>query len=80
MGASHLIRNGQDGVISTLREIEAAIADLPSNEFWELMSRLEERRQAEWDRQMEEDARSGKLDRLYAALEKENAAPYRRSA
>ena len=59
--------------MGTVQEIEAAIAQLPPDEFRQLMSRLEEQRAADWDRQMEEDAASGKLDRLYAELEKENA-------
>lgn len=50
--------------MSTVEEIEAAIAQLPNEEFWQLTDRLVARRNAEWDRQIEEDFRAGKLDKL----------------
>ena len=55
--------------MSTLAEIEAAIAKLPPRE---LLHKLNERDAQEWDRQIEDDARSGKLDRLYSRLMEEN--------
>ena len=60
--------------MDTVQEIEAAIAKLSPDEFRELMSRLEEHREAAWDRQMEEDAKNGNLDKLWERAERENAA------
>jgi len=56
----------------TVEEIEAAIAKLPSADFRELLARLKEREADEWDREMEEDAKAGRLDALYARLQEEN--------
>jgi hypothetical protein len=58
--------------VSTLNEIEAAIAKLPPPEFRELLRKLKERDAAEWDRQIEEDALNGNLDRVYAKLMQED--------
>lgn len=49
--------------MSTVEEIEAAIARLPKDEFWSLTDRLIARREKEWDVQIEADARAGRLDR-----------------
>jgi len=54
--------------VSTLVEIEEAIAKLPAEEFRVLLARLKERDAAAWDSQVEEDAQNGKLDNLYARL------------
>ena len=51
--------------MSTVAEIEAAVARLPKGEFWELTERLIAMREQEWDRQIEKDAESGKLDKLF---------------
>lgn len=59
--------------MSTRQEIETAIAQLPPQEFQELVRWIETVRADAWDRQMEEDAASSKLDRFFAELEKENA-------
>ncbi len=59
--------------MSTLAEIEAEIAKLPPTEFRELLSRLKARSEDEWDRQMEDDAKTGRLDRLFARMEEESA-------
>jgi hypothetical protein len=58
--------------VSTVQEIEAAIEKLPPKEFLALCDRLREKHADAWDRQIEADARSGKLDALYARLEQEN--------
>ena len=51
--------------MSTVAEIEAAIARLPRKALWELKQRLDRRCEAEWDAQIAEDARvGGPLDRL----------------
>lgn len=60
--------------MSTLAEIEAAIAKLPEQEFRELLRRMKERDAAAWDRQIEEDAKSGKLDFLLEELDQDIAA------
>ena len=58
--------------MSTVTEIEAAIAKLAPPKFRVLLHKLNERDAAEWDRQIEDNARSGKLDRLYSRLMDEN--------
>lgn len=58
--------------MSTVQEIEAAIAKLSPGEFLALVDRLHERHPEAWDRRIEEGAASGKLDALYQCLEKEN--------
>jgi hypothetical protein len=51
--------------MSTVTEIEAAISRLPRKDLWRLKEELDRRCQADWDAQIEEDARSGgPLDRL----------------
>ena len=48
-----------------MSEIEAAIAKLPRQELWRLKENLDRRCEAEWDAQIETDAREGgPLDRL----------------
>jgi hypothetical protein len=67
---------GYSLIVSTLAEIEAAIAELPPPEFRELLHKLIERDAAEWDRQMEADAENGNLDRMYTRLmEEEGSQP-----
>jgi hypothetical protein len=58
--------------VTTLQEIETAIARLPRGAFFELVRHLRERHSDEWDRQIDEDAKSGKLDLLYDRLKKED--------
>ncbi len=58
--------------MSTVQEIEAAIAKLPAGEYLALFDRLREKHADAWDRQIEADAANGRLDTLYARLEKEN--------
>lgn len=51
--------------MSTLAEIEAAIEKLPRCELWQLKAHLDHRCEADWDAQIEEDARpGGPLDKL----------------
>lgn len=54
--------------VSTLVEIEEAIAKLPAEEFRVLLERLKERDAEAWDRQIEADSKNGRLDELYARL------------
>jgi hypothetical protein len=59
--------------VSSVAEIEAAIAQLPAGEFQELLRRLNERDAADWDRQIEADSNSGKLDFLLKELSEDIA-------
>jgi len=60
--------------VSTLVEIEEAIAKLTESEFRVLLTRLRERDAEAWDRQIGADAASGRLDALYARLAGEDDA------
>ena len=55
-------------------EFEDAIAKLPETEFRVLLARLKERDAQVWDRQIEADAASGRLDALYTRLAGEDDA------
>lgn len=57
--------------MSTVKEIEAAIAQLPKDEFWKLTDRLVAMREDAWDRQIEADAKSGKLDKLFEQADRD---------
>lgn len=57
--------------MSTIEEIEQAIEELPRLELERLTDKLIARREAEWDKQIEKDANTGKLDALWANAEKE---------
>jgi hypothetical protein len=58
--------------MSSVAEIEEAIAKLPPGEFVQLERWFDAERNRKWDRQMEEDAQSGKLRELYQGLQSEN--------
>jgi len=58
--------------VTNIQEIERAIAELPRKDFFELVRHLRERHSDEWDRQIEEDAHSGKLQALHDRLREEN--------
>jgi hypothetical protein len=58
--------------MSSVAEIEKAIAKLPDREFIELERWFDEERNRKWDRQIEEDAHSGKLHEVYERLRSEN--------
>ena len=60
--------------MGTLEEIESAIGRLTHEEFVRLAEWFRERENAEWDRQMEQDAAAGKLDFLWKEAEEERAA------
>ncbi len=57
--------------MSTVEEIVAAIAQLPKEEIWKLTDRLLAWREQEWDRQIEADANSGKLEKLFEVADRE---------
>jgi hypothetical protein len=48
----------------SVEELEKAVTKLSSQERARLMKLLEEMDAAEWDRQIEADAKNGKLDKL----------------
>jgi hypothetical protein len=48
----------------SLKEIEKAIEQLPPQEFKTLLAWLDEVRADLWDKQIEADAKAGKLDKL----------------
>lgn len=60
--------------MSSVVEIESAIANLPKKEFWELASWFDDIKNRTWDEQMKTDAGSGKLDFLFEEAEAERAA------
>ena len=47
-----------------VNEIEKAVADLPAKDLSEFRSWFHKFDAAKWDKQFEDDVRSGKLDRL----------------
>ena len=57
--------------MSTVQEIQSAIESLPRTEYVRLMSWIHERDWKDWDRQLEEDVATGKLDFLVAEAKEE---------
>ena len=58
----------------SVKEIEAAISQLPAREVTELMSWLAEHHAQVWDRQIEDDLDTGRLDALLAEVDREYEA------
>jgi len=58
--------------MSTLTEIQEAISQLSPLEQQQLARWFEEEFEDAWDAEIEEDAKAGKLDRLYDQLKKED--------
>ena len=58
----------------SLTEIKSAVRQLPPKELAELAAFVSEQDNAAWDKQMEQDAASGKLDFLFEEAERERAA------
>jgi len=50
--------------MSTVEEITAAIAALPPEQVAQIRAWLDERAEAEWDAQIEQDEREGRLNAL----------------
>jgi hypothetical protein len=50
--------------VSTVDEIKQAIERLPKTEFWRLSEWVIRKHDDEWGRQIEQDIRAGKLDKL----------------
>ena len=59
--------------MSTVAEIETAIAQLPLTQFSELSRWFDEYREKAWDAQMEADAKAGKFDRFKDEINKARA-------
>ncbi|MBW3622589.1 MAG: DUF2268 domain-containing protein [Armatimonadetes bacterium] len=57
-----------------VKEIEDAITRLPDNELAELMAWLQEYHHTVWDRQIENDLETGRLDSLLVEVEREYEA------
>jgi hypothetical protein len=62
--------------MTTLLEIEAAIKQLPESDVRKLAAWLQTYLDETWDRQIEEDLTSGKLDNLIAQAEADIAQDY----
>jgi hypothetical protein len=57
-----------------IREIESAITQLPANEVSVLLAWLADYHAQLWDRQLEDDLDSGRLDTMLAEVEAEYKA------
>ena len=60
--------------MSTVAEIEAAISNLPPQDFAQVRDWLLERDNLLWDKQIEEDAATGRLDHIVKEIESDIAA------
>jgi hypothetical protein len=60
--------------MSTVDEIEAAISNLPPQDFARVRDWLLERDNLHWDKQIEEDSASGRLDHLIQEIERDIAS------
>lgn len=60
--------------MTTVTEIEAAIAKLPPKELAELVAWIQEHHAEAWDRQIEADLEAGRLDALLSEVEEEYQA------
>ena len=60
--------------MSTVKEIESAIRQLPTKEKWNLLHRFHNALWDEWDREIEADAAAGRLDHLVREAEADVAA------
>ena len=58
--------------MSSVAEIEQAIAKLPPGEFVQLERWFDAERNRKWDRQIEEHAQNGKLRKMCERLKAEN--------
>ena len=60
--------------MSTIEEIEAAIRKLPSEDQYRLAQRIQDVLWEAWDRQIEEDSKTGRLDHILTEVEADIAA------
>lgn len=61
-----LVQSIEERAMTRVEQLEEQIQQLSPAEFAELRTWLAERDWEEWDKQIEQDAASGKLDRLFA--------------
>ena len=61
-------------LVSTVQDIESAIEQLPADQRWALLQRLQDRLWEDWDRQIESDYKAGRLDGLLSEVESDIAA------
>ena len=64
----------------SINEIQKAIRDLSFEELARFREWFEEYYAEVWDKQIETDAKSGRLDKLIAAVDKESKAGSRKSS
>jgi hypothetical protein len=64
--------------MSRVEEIEAAINELPPEEYQRIVQWFREREQVRWDEQMDRDSSSVKLDFLFEEAESESARGFLR--
>ncbi|MFQ5675082.1 MAG: hypothetical protein ACE5G1_04225 [bacterium] len=65
--------------MTKVNEIKAAIEQLPENEYVQLRQWFSEKDWQKWDRQIENDSKSGKLDFLIKeALDEKNKGKLKR--
>ncbi|MGI4790959.1 MAG: hypothetical protein ACRYFS_19190 [Janthinobacterium lividum] len=50
----------------TIQEIQTAIAELPHNEFWQLMEKLDALKNERWDEEIARDMEAGRFDEIIA--------------
>ena len=60
--------------MSTVAEIEAAISNLPPQDFAQLRDWLLERDNLLWDKQIEKDVAAGRLDHIIKEIESDITA------
>jgi hypothetical protein len=60
--------------MTKLEKIEETISALPDEELWKLAEWFDELKAARWDKQIEDDAKAGKLDKLFAEAKADIAA------
>ena len=58
----------------TIQEIEATIAELPHEEFWQLMYKLNELQNERWDQEIERDVAAGRFDEIIERGKRDIAA------
>ena len=56
-----------------VEEIEAAITNLPPEDYGRLVDWFRAREQTRWDEQMDRDSAAGKLDHVFREAETESA-------
>jgi hypothetical protein len=60
--------------MTKLEKIQESVESLSDKELWQLASWFDELRAQRWDRQIEEDARAGRLDKFLAEARAEISA------